>query len=110
MQFLTFYEMQVFITVAKTACHMSVSLVRLTQSTSFHHTYLRSILILSPIYAKVLQVVCSHQIFLPKPCTHFFFPRYMLHAPPISYVLPGLSPAAPLYLHFPNSPGCKAES
>ena len=47
-----------------------------------HPTSWRSILILSPFYAWVFQVVSFPQISPPKPCIHLSSPPYVLHAPP----------------------------
>jgi hypothetical protein len=46
----------------------------------------RSILISSPIYAWVSQVVAFRQVSLPKSGMRLEFPWHVLHAPPISFL------------------------
>jgi hypothetical protein len=49
-----------------------------------HPTSWRSILILTPIYAKIFVVVSFLQVFPPKYCMNLYCPLYLLHAPPNS--------------------------
>ena len=74
-KFPAFMEHERFITAFTNARHPSPSSTRLIQSMSSHPTSLISILILSPIYVCVLQVVSFPQVSPPKQCTQFSSPH-----------------------------------
>ena len=86
----TFYGTRRFITAFTSARHLSLSWASSIQSIPPHPTSWRSILILSSHLFLGLPSALF-QVSPPKPCIHFSFPRYALHAPPISF-FPILSP------------------
>ena len=61
-----------FITAFTSVHHLSLSWASSNLSIPPHHTSWRSILILSPIYAWVSQVVSFPQVSPPKPCIRLF--------------------------------------
>ena len=69
------YGTRKFITVLTKARHLSLTWVRSIQSTPTHPISRRPILILSPIYTWVCQVVSFPQVFPLKPCMHLSSPH-----------------------------------
>jgi len=66
---------------------LSVSWCRWLQPTICNAFYFISILILSPHLRIGFPMVYFFQVSPTNTCTCFYFPRYMLHAPPISFSL-----------------------
>ena len=84
-KFPAFYGTRRFITAFTSARHLSLPWVRSIQSLPPHPTSWRSYC--PPIYAWIFQVVSYSQVSPPKPWIHLSSPPYVLHAPPISFLL-----------------------
>jgi len=84
-KFLAFYGTWRFITAFTSVRHQSLSWASSIQSIPPHPIFWRPILILSPIYNWVSQVVSFPQVSPPKSCIHLSSPQYALHALPISF-------------------------
>ena len=83
-KFPAFYGTRKFITAFTCARHLSLSSTSSIQSMLSHPTSWRSILLLSSHLCLGLPSGLFPSDLLTKPCTHFYSPSYVLHAPPIS--------------------------
>ena len=84
-KFPAFYGTRRLITAITSPRHLSLSWARLIQSMPPHPTSWRSYC--PPIYAWIFQVVSYPQVSPPKPWIHLSCPQYVLHTPPISFLL-----------------------
>ena len=80
-----FYGIRMFLTAFTSACHLSLSWVRLIQCVPPPSHFQKIHLILSSHLCLGLPSGAFPWISLQKPCIHLSSPPYVLHAPPISF-------------------------